>query len=164
MLSSNVWKQKASTWLRLPLFGGLMRLGIQILIPRHRIGVALVALDERNRVFMLNHVFHPQVPWGLPGGWLKRNEAPEIGVLRELREETGLTADIGPVIHIRKEKRPSHFSIAFLAKIHPGSPRLSGEIIEAEWFALDEIPQPQYRFVQEAITAALRMRRVMDDF
>ncbi len=62
---------------------------------------------------MLRHVFHPAWPWGLPGGWLKRNEAPEEGALRELKEETGLTAVIGPSILVSHGDHPVHTGIAY---------------------------------------------------
>jgi ADP-ribose pyrophosphatase YjhB (NUDIX family) len=161
MLSSISWKQKVARLMRLSIFNFLMAWAIQMIVPRQRIGVSLVALDEEERIFMLRHVFHPTVPWGLPGGWLKRNEAPEVGILRELREETGLTAVLGPVVHIEFGKRPSHIGIAYLATLHPGSLKLSSEILEAQWFTMKDLPQPQYPFINKAIQAAIQMRRLM---
>ena len=133
--------------------------GMKLFVPRQRIGVSLIALDDQERVFLLKHVFHPTVPWGLPGGWLKRNEAPDVGVLRELYEETGLTAVIGPVVHMTLEERPTHIGIVYLAQIQPGMLKLNPEIIEAAWFPINEIPQPQYPFVEQAITSAVHIRR-----
>ena len=130
-----------------------------MLIPRQRIGVVLIALDEQERVFLLRHVFHPRVPWGPPGGWLGHDEAPNTGVLRELYEETGLTAVLGPVVHMALEEKPSHIGIAYLAQIQPGPLKLSSEILEAAWFSVDELPQPQYAFTKQAIQTAVQLQR-----
>jgi 8-oxo-dGTP diphosphatase len=35
--------------------------------------------------------------WEFPGGKIERNEAPEVALARELREELGIEATIGPV-------------------------------------------------------------------
>jgi len=128
--------------------------GIYLTVPRHRIGVAVVALDGEGRVFMLRHVFHPIAPWGLPGGWLKRNEAPEVGALRELREETGLTAVIGPPISISHNTSPANTNIAYQAELQDGNMTLSSEILEARWFSIGELPSPLNPYVKEAIVAA----------
>ena len=38
--------------------------------------------------------------WSLPGGTLELGETLEAGVVREMREETGLEVDVGPVIEV----------------------------------------------------------------
>lgn len=146
--------------MRLPLLRDLMLWGMKLTVPRQRIGVSMIALDEAERVFLLKHVFHPSIPWGLPGGWLGRNEAPARGVLRELYEETGLTAVIGPVVHMALEKEPAHIAIAYLAQIQPGDLTLSSEILEAQWFPIHSLPQPQYHFTEQAIRSAVQLYRL----
>lgn len=146
--------------MHLPGLPYLMAWSVRLMVPRQRIGVSLVALDDAGQVFLLRHVFHSHMPWGLPGGWLGRNEAPEDGVLRELREETGLTADLDAVVHLSYLSHPPHVGIAFLGRLHPGRLVLSSEIIEADWFPLDNLP-PLFPFVVEAIQAAGRLQKTM---
>jgi ADP-ribose pyrophosphatase YjhB (NUDIX family) len=160
MVSSITLKQKIARLMRLPLLHDLMLWGMKLAVPRQRIGVSMIALDEAERVFLLKHVFHPGVPWGLPGGWLGRNEAPATGVLRELYEETGLTAVIGPVVHMALEEEPTHIAIAYLAQIQPGDLTLSSEILEARWFPIHSLPQPQYLFTEQAIRSAVQLHRL----
>lgn len=133
----------------------LMLLGIQIVVARHRVGVTLVPFDDQGRILLLNHVFHPFTPWGLPGGWLRRNESPAAAALRELSEETGLTANLGPVVHLEHGKPPTQINIAYLAYVTPQPMDLSAEIMEAEWFHPETLPKPMSRFQMEAIRRAL---------
>ncbi len=145
--------------MRLPGMEWGMRLGVKMVVPRHRIGVALVALDDENRVFLLRHVFHPAAPWGLPAGWLERKESPADGILRELREETGLTAVLGQPLSIEYSDTANHIGIVYTGQIRPGALRLSGEILDAKWFAPDKIPDDVLPFTRDMIKTAAAMKR-----
>jgi len=52
-------------------------------------GVAGAVIDERGRILLVKHSYSPG--WRLPGGGVDRGEPPQDAVLRELREEVGLT-------------------------------------------------------------------------
>ena len=132
----------------------LMMVAMRLLISRHRIGVGVVCVDELGRILILKHVFHPDTPWGLPGGWLNRGEDPGVSVLRELREETGLTAELGPAIYISRETLPDHIGVAYIARALSGDMKLSSEIIDAKWCYPQEIPGPLLPFTVNAISAA----------
>lgn len=131
-----------------------MRWVIRLVIPRHRIGVVLVVMNDAEQVLMLRHVFHPSAPWGLPGGWLNRRESPAEGVLRELKEETGLTAVLHKILFAERQDNPPHLGIAYLSQLKGGSLQLSAEIVEANWFPLNDLPQPLLPFHQNALAAA----------
>ena len=148
-----VWKKRLAKLVQFKLIRQLMVWAILIVVPRHRMGVEIVLFNEQRQVLLLNHVFHPEIPWGVPGGWLDRNEDPSEGGMRELREETGLTAVLGPVIMIRQEKHPSHLGMAYLAYAPQGTITLSNEIIEAAWTDLDNLPKLM-PFTQKAIEKA----------
>ncbi|MGY0019499.1 NUDIX hydrolase [Streptomyces sp. cg35] len=59
--------------------------------PENRLAAAVVALDGRVLLVRRSETerFLPRV-WGVPCGKLEPGESPEDGVLRELKEETGL--------------------------------------------------------------------------
>ena len=142
---------------RFPFVNYFMAWGIRLVVPKQRIGAGLVALDEKNRVLLLRHVFHPYTPWGIPGGWLNRHEAPADGVLRELREETGLTAVLTNILHIESQNSPPHMGIVYLGRIQPGRLSLSAEIIEAGWFSAGQLPGPLTPLSQQAIESAWQL-------
>ncbi|WP_420629666.1 NUDIX hydrolase [Candidatus Leptofilum sp.] len=150
-----MWKQRAAKIAKWSLARWGMRLMIQLTVPRTRVGVAVVAVNDNLEVFMVRHVFHPLYEWGLPGGWLNKNEAPKDGALRELREETGLTAQLGPAISVQHDPETVHIGIAYPAKLNSGDIRLSHELIEARWFACEALPQPITHHTQLAIDAAV---------
>lgn len=133
--------------------------GIRLTVPRQRIGVALVAFDDRGRVLMLRHVFHPYTPWGLPGGWLGRNEDPRDGVLRELKEETGLEATLEEPVDVAYSDGPPHVGVIYRGRIRPGDLTLSPEILEAGWFRPDNLPGPLRPSVRRAIRRAMQPER-----
>ncbi len=143
--------------MRLYLMRRAMKLGLILLVPRHRIGINLVGLDPDGRILLLKHVFHPFVPWGLPGGWLGRGEAPEECLLRELKEETGLTARLGPLLLTAMKHEPRHLVMVYAGFVDPAPLALSTEIMDAGWFCRDELPTPLLKATGEAIATAFRL-------
>ncbi len=154
-------KHKTAHLMHLPGMQQLIRLGVRLIVPKHRIGVALVALDEKENVFMLKHVFHPIAPWGLPAGWLEKKESPAEGILRELYEETGLRATLEAPINIGYHPQANHIGIVYLAKIEMAPIQLSNEILAAKWFPSDDLPAKILPFTQESIETAVTMHRML---
>ena len=148
-------KETIARLVRQPLVYRLLRLSLRAVAPRHRCGVGVVAFDADERILMLRHVFHPKVPWGLPGGIMERREAPEACALRELWEETGLEAELGPVVLAYREPNLDHIGLVYSARILPGPIRLSSEIIEARWYEPAELPTLLRPYDRKGIDAAL---------
>ncbi|MEQ1572954.1 MAG: NUDIX hydrolase [Vicinamibacterales bacterium] len=64
------------------------------------VGVGAVILDA-GQVVLIRRRYEPLAGrWSLPGGTLEVGETLEAGVARELREETGLEVEVGPVIEV----------------------------------------------------------------
>ena len=63
-------------------------------------GVGAVIVHEGN-VVLIKRKFEPLAgQWSLPGGTLELGESLEAGVAREMREETGLEVEVGPVVEV----------------------------------------------------------------
>jgi ADP-ribose pyrophosphatase YjhB (NUDIX family) len=142
---------------RMPLMRPLLALAVKVLVARHRAGVTLVCFNHEDHVLLLRHVFHPIAPWDLPGGWLERDESPAECALRELREETGLQARLGPVVRLARERTPSHLGITYMGRLNGSmlEPVLSGEILEARWFAPEALPLKIRPATRQAIESAV---------
>jgi 8-oxo-dGTP diphosphatase len=64
------------------------------------VGVGAVIVEE-GRVVLVRRRYEPlKGRWSLPGGALEIGETLEAGVVREMREETGLDVEVGPVIEV----------------------------------------------------------------
>ena len=141
-----------------------MKLGILLIVPRHRLGVQAVVLNQANKVLLLEHVFHPYAPWGLPGGWMNRHEDPRRAVIRELYEETGLLGEVGPPLHVERVPQPHQLTMAFLVRADKQELVLSGEILTARWYDIADLPQGMYGFNYDAILAAQRLLQGEPEF
>ena len=99
------------------------------------------AFDGAGRVVLVRHTYSPG--WRLPGGGIKRREAPRAAILRELREEIGLTGH-GAVRHaVTLEHRPEYrrgIADIFIVEEVVLTPTRSIEIEEVASFALGDLP------------------------
>ena len=125
---------------RFPLLMKLPYFVIQRTRPRYTIGVAAVIFDQSGAALLVEHAYHPRDPWGLPGGWIDADEDPAQAILRELREELSLTAEIRRVVHVARTV-PNHVDIAFLCAAKSPVGALSHELLAWRWVAMEALPR-----------------------
>jgi len=64
------------------------------------VGVGAVIVDA-GKVVLVRRRYEPLAgQWSLPGGTLELGETLETGAAREMREETGLHVEVGPIIEV----------------------------------------------------------------
>jgi 8-oxo-dGTP diphosphatase len=64
------------------------------------VGVGAVIVRD-GQVLIVKRRYEPLAGrWSLPGGTLELGETLESGLIREMKEETGLDVDVGPVIEV----------------------------------------------------------------
>jgi ADP-ribose pyrophosphatase YjhB (NUDIX family) len=118
---------------------------------------ALVVRDSR--VLLARRALPPaRGAWDIPGGFLELGEDPQHGVLRELREETGLEIRILDLLGIYIDRYGEDdwtLNIYYLADAPNGTPRPADDVADLAWFSPDEIPD-QMAFAHE--------RQVLDDW
>lgn len=137
----------------------VMRIAVRLLIPRRRIGAALILFNQQGEILLLHHVFHGKHPWALPGGWTNRTEMPDQTVIRELKEETNLTATIGKALLFTPSAPNTSVNIYFYASNPQGDIKLSYEANKAGWFAPDALPSHMLKRNYEAIQLAVAERQ-----
>lgn len=102
--------------------------------------------------------------WGVPGGLLKRGEDPTDAARREVVEEVGVDVDLlgEPAVVVDADAR--RVDLVFRARLaagvdpddaRPGSP----EIVRAEWFAPDALPELQHEASGALVAIARSARR-----
>jgi hypothetical protein len=69
-----------------------------------------------------------------------------------------LLAELGPVIRLTREAKPSHLGITYMGRLDDASPQpvLSSEILEARWYSAGELPRRLRPETQLAVDAAVR--------
>ncbi|MEP7211826.1 MAG: NUDIX hydrolase [Acidobacteriota bacterium] len=124
-------------WRILP--GSLRKSVTRLAQQKFTVSAAVVTLNARKEVLLLNHVLRPYSGWGLPGGFVDRGEQPENAIRREIREETGIELDDLRMIEVRV--LGAHVEMMFAATT-TGDPTVrSREIIGLGWFDVDGVPE-----------------------
>ncbi len=112
-------------------------------------GIVYATIDGKLNFLLIQHAFNRH--WSLPKGYVEPNESPKAGAIREVKEETGVDAEVVEFlghIHIRTT-HPDH---RLHRKLHTylmrltGSPELDpalfdpkeGMIGHVAWFTPDE--------------------------
>ena len=98
------------------------------------VGVVGAVFNDDGRLLVVEHVFHPLFPWGLPGGWMMRNENPDETVRREVSEETSLRIEVVKPLLIKHTSHLSrHLDMAYLCYAPRGDVTLSSELLSYDW-------------------------------
>jgi len=126
--------------------------------PRFSAGVVGVVLNAHGEVLLVEHVFHPYHPWGLPGGWVGRREDPSETLVREMREELELQVNVGPVLLVKLDY-DNHIDMAYLCQQAGPIGVLSAELLSYRWTSLNDLPRLQpfhYLAIQRALEIGVK--------
>ena len=125
-------------WRLLPMWVHV--LAVRTFNPRFRAAVAALVFDEQGRVLLFKHTYR-KFEWGIPGGGLEYREQPADAMIREFREETGMTIEIEKLLTVVSAREDHHLSIIFLCKITDGEFKPSNEISEIKYFDVNDLPR-----------------------
>ena len=108
---------------------------------RFLVGVTGLGVDDTGQVLLARHRFGaPQ--WRFLGGFLHPRERVEDALAREIREETGLVIEVGPVLEVVTGYRWERVEIVFAYRLtNKAAPVLTSEIEELRSFAPDALPE-----------------------
>lgn len=107
--------------------------------PLFQVFVAAVIFDKHSNILLVKSTYKRAFPWGVPGGSLEYGEIPDVAVVREILEETGLTVDVKKLLFI-KTWLPDRVGIYYLCDVREGVFHPNVEISEMSYFPLDNLP------------------------
>lgn len=106
--------------------------------PQFTIGIFGIILDDQKRVLFCHRRDYDL--WNLPGGTLENGESPWDGVKREIKEETGLDAEIESLAGVYSKPDKNEIVFSFACKVIGGEITLNDEADKIEYFEIDKIP------------------------
>lgn len=132
------------------------------------VGVGAVIIDEKNRVLLIKRGKEPGYGrWSIPGGAVKLGEEVKEALKREVREETGLKIEVGPLIDvlnriIKDEEgriRFHYILLDYLCRVKSeGLLKVASDALDAKWVdknSLAEYSLP--RATSEIISKACKL-------
>ncbi len=106
---------------------------------------SVAVFDAEGRVCLIERADNGR--WALPGGFNDVGETPRENALREVREETGLDAEIEGLVGVYDNRRfnaraPYHiYTLCFRGRVTGGVPTPSIETTEVRFFGPSELPE-----------------------
>jgi 8-oxo-dGTP pyrophosphatase MutT (NUDIX family) len=97
----------------------------------YSVSVAGVVLDDNGRVLLVQRRENGR--WEPPGGVLDRGETIAAGLQREVREETGLEIEPGPLTGVYQNLRAHVIALAFRCRPIGGHLTPSDETSDFRW-------------------------------
>ncbi len=105
--------------------------------PRHSVSVAGAVVDDEGRVLAIRR--RDNGHWEPPGGVLELDETIEDGLVREMKEETGLTVEPELLTGVYKNMERGIVALVFRCARIAGMPGPTVEANEIAWLSADEI-------------------------
>ena len=117
----------------------------QLDYPTPKVDVRGFVLNERDEILMAQESVDSK--WTIPGGWADIGNTPTEVAVKEIKEETGLDAEIVRLLAIYDKQRHKHppephyiYKLIFLCRVKGGELQAGFDMQGVGWFSLDKLP------------------------
>ena len=134
------------------------------LYPHSAVTVSALPEDGDARVLLARRAHEPdRNRWDAVGGFLDEAEHPLDGLLREVREETGLGFEPAKLLGIWMgrygDDERATLNLFWTGKLATGEPRAADDVAELRWFSRDDLPPPDELAFDGLVADVLRVWR-----
>lgn len=131
---------------------------VRLATPTYTVG-ALLVLDHDGSVLVLRQLHREG--WTLPGGLLDHGESPAVGVVREAREELGLTIDLDQDVDLPAatlvEPHAQRVDVIFYRRVEQRpTVRPRGEAFRVDWRPIEDLIASDEDLVTRDVLRLLR--------
>jgi ADP-ribose pyrophosphatase YjhB (NUDIX family) len=105
----------------------------------YQVGVFAAIFNDQNQVLLCHRNDYDL--WNLPGGGLESDESPWDGVVREVKEETGLDVKVTRLAGIYHKPQKQEIVFQFICEIIGGEITLNDEADKINYFSIADIPK-----------------------
>lgn len=85
-------------------------------------------VEHQGKIIIAHNVLWPTGMYGLVTGFLERDESPEEGIVREVKEELNLDGEVRELVGLYPFKRKNQLIMAFHVVTEPGDITLNEEL------------------------------------
>lgn len=105
-------------------------------------------VEKHGQLLLVKRAIEPYLGcWDIPGGFLEVDEHPEVGAIREVREETGLAIEPTGLFGIYVDQNPydrggtTCLNIYYSARVVGGQEQPDDDAADLAWFSPAELPE-----------------------
>jgi len=104
--------------------------------PKHSLSAGAVVLNDEGEILLIKG---PLRGWEFPGGIIELGETIQEGIIREVKEESGIDIEITKFCGIYQNLKVGVCATCWLAKAIGGEMQTSSESLEVGFFTLEEV-------------------------
>lgn len=115
---------------------------LQSLVGISTLGARAIVISSDNKILLVKHTY--QSHWYIPGGGVKKGESVKAALLRELKEEVGITVLDEPElfgIYHHRYLGVNDYPVIYIVKNYSIVQASSPEIEKIDWFDYTNLPE-----------------------
>ncbi|RUA16960.1 MAG: ADP-ribose pyrophosphatase [Flavobacteriia bacterium] len=136
--------------------------------PTPKVDIRGFVLNEKDEILMARESLDGK--WSIPGGWADIGSTPSEIVVKEIEEETGIKAEVVRLLAVYYKKMHPHppalnyvYKIVFQCRIVGGEMKSGFDILDTNFFSLDNLPElSEERILESQIQDLFQMATSSD--